>query len=405
VTDTQVTVNWGAASDDVSAPTALQYRLLKSTANNLDTIANAETNGNEVMPYTANTTTFAAAGLSPCVTYYFAVIVRDAAGNKALYTQQSSTTAPTVSCVSTLAGSTSGNVDGTGPGAQFNNPSGITELAGMLYVSDYTNGAIRQLNPTTGSVTTWVTSITGPEHLIASGSDIFVAGNHCIRKITSGPSMSTFAGSCGTSGYFNATGTSARFSTPVGIVSMGGNFYVGDSANDVIRQITSSAVVVTTYAGTAGSSGNSDGPNSSAQFYLPHGLAAVGSDLYVADWQNHCIRKIATSGTSTLAGNCVTSGVADGSGSNARFRNPRALTTDGSNLYVADEGNHCIRKLVIASAAVTTIAGSCGNTNSGWVDGHGPNARFNAPGALVLYGGVLYVADTQNHRIRKIVLP
>jgi len=345
VTDTQVTVNWGAASDDVSAPTALQYRLLKSTANNLDTITNAETNGNEVMPYTANTTTFTAAGLSPCVTYYFAVIVRDAAGNKALYTQQSSTTAPTVSCVSTLAGSTSGNADGTGPGARFNNPSGITELAGMLYVSDYTNNAIRQLNPATGSVTTWVPGITMPEHLIASGSDIFVAGNHCIRKITSGPSMSPFAGSCGTSGYSNATGTSALFSGPVGIVSMGGNFYVGDSANHVIRKIDSSAVV-TTYAGT-GSSGNTNGLNLSAQFYLPHGLAAVGSDLYVADWYNHCIRKITTSNTSTLAGSCGTSGVANGTGSSARFRYPRALTTDGSNLYVADEGNPAYASLLL----------------------------------------------------------
>jgi hypothetical protein len=216
--------------------------------------------------------------------------------------------------------------------------------------------------------------------------------------------MSIFAGSCGTSGYVNGAGGIARFSAPVGIVSMGGNFYVGDSANHVIRKIDSSAVV-TTYAGTVGSSGYTDGLNLSARFYLPHGLAAVGNDLYVADWQNHCIRKITTLNTSTLAGNCGTSGVADGLGSAARFRYPRALTTDGSNLYVADEGNHCIRKLVIASAVVTTIAGSCGNTNSGWVDGHGPNAQFNAPGALLLYGGVLYVADTQNHRIRKIVLP
>jgi hypothetical protein len=113
----------------------------------------------------------------------------------------------------------------------------------------------------------------------------------------------------------------------------------------VIRKIDSSAVV-TTYAGT-GSSGYWDAANSSARFYLPHGLAAVGSYLYVADWQNHCIRKITTSNTSTLAGNCGTSGVADGLDNAARFRYPRALTTDGSNLYVADEGNHCIRKIVL----------------------------------------------------------
>jgi hypothetical protein len=80
------------------------------------------------MPYTANTTTFTAAGLSPCVTYYFAVIVRDAAGNKALYTQQSSTTAPTVSCVSTLAGSTSGNADGTALGRALITPAALPNL-------------------------------------------------------------------------------------------------------------------------------------------------------------------------------------------------------------------------------------------------------------------------------------
>ncbi len=402
-TGTTITVSWGQASDDQTAVNLLEYRLLRSSSADLTSVAAAEANGNEVIPYQGNTLSFNATGLTPCVTYYFAVIVRDQAGNKSLYSQQSVTMQPTVSCVTTVAGSVAGNVDDSGSAARFNNPGGITSLSGLLYISDYTNSSIRQLNPATGSVTTWKTSITQPEHLTASGGDIYIAGNHCIRRANTG-SVTTFAGQCGTSGLTNSTGTSARFSNPVGMAALGSDLYVGDANNHLIRKLDSSATV-TTYAGT-GSSGAANGDKVTvAMFYQPHGLIAVGSDLYVADYLNHCIRKIDATNVSTLAGLCATSGTADGTGSAARFRYPRAVASDGTNLFIADEGNHCIRKIVISSGLVSTIAGSCGNLSTGTTDGHGPDARFNSPGVLTLYSGEIYVADTQNHRIRKITLP
>ena len=228
---------------------------------------------------------------------------------------------------------------------------------------------------------------------VDSSGNVYVADtdNHRIRKITLKGVVSTLAGS--TAGYNpeDAIGTEAQFSNPFGVaVDSDGNVYVADTDNHRIRKITS-ARVVSTLAG--------DG--TTAQFSFPAGVA-VDSDnnVYVADSGNHRIRKItSTGGISTLAGN-GSAGDKDATGTEARFRNPYDVAVDSSGiLYVADYHNHRIRKIT-SEGVVTTLAG---NGTAGDKNGAGTAAQFNYPsGVAVDSSGILYVADYSNNRIRKI---
>ncbi len=149
--------------------------------------------------------------------------------------------------------------------------------------------------------------------------------------------------------------------------------------------------------------GSADGTNAGARFFYPKGGAVDGSgNLYVADSGNHTIRKITPAGvTTTIAGLAGGSGSADGTNSTARFNNPCGLVMDpAGNLYVADSGNHTIR-LITPAGVVTTIAGKAGNY--GAVDGTNNVARFNQPMGIALDSATnLYVADTFNHTIREV---
>lgn len=132
----------------------------------------------------------------------------------------------------------------------------------------------------------------------------------------------------------------------------------------------SSSGIVTTVAGLATNSGSTDGTGTAARFNAPYGITSDGTNLYVADSVNRTIRQvvIATGVVTTLAGLAGSAGSTDGTGSAARFQSPQGITTDGTNLYVSDL-NHTIRQIVIATGVVTTLAGSAGSTGS--TDGTG----------------------------------
>ena len=157
---------------------------------------------------------------------------------------------------------------------------------------------------------------------------------------------------------------------------------------------------VTILAGFAGSSGFTDGAGSTAKFDKPYGITTDGTNLYVVDTGNHTIRKIviATGEVATLAGAVGSSASIDGTGSAANFAIPLGITTDGTNLYVNDL--HAIRKIVIATKEVTTLAGCVGC--QAHVDGTGSSVRFNAPISLTTDGSHLYVADYGDDTIREI---
>jgi sugar lactone lactonase YvrE len=160
---------------------------------------------------------------------------------------------------------------------------------------------------------------------------------------------------------------------------------------------------VSTFAGVLNSYGQTDGPGPTAMFGYPFGIAVDGAGvLYVADEGNSSIRKIAPDGTvSTLAGSLTgAAGFADGQGTSARFYRPDGVAVDGQgNVYVADTDNQRIRKIA-PDGTVTTLAGS----SYGYADGPGASALFAYPeGVAVDAQGNVYVADANNYRVRKIL--
>lgn len=214
--------------------------------------------------------------------------------------------------------------------------------------------------------------------------------------------VTTFAGTSSV-GAVDGTGPSARFHRPQGVaVDAAGNTYVADSDNATVRKITS-AGVVTTLAGVAGQPGADDGLASAARFNFPASLVCDSAgNLFVADANNHAIRRVTPTGeVSTYAGTIGTAGADDGPRLTARFHRPEGLALDAvGNLYVADAGNHTLRKIA-PDGSVTTIAGAASQPGS--VDGPAAAARFNRPFRLTLdRAGNLYISEAGNYDIRQL---
>jgi hypothetical protein len=333
--------------------------------------------------------------------------------------------------VSTIAGSVenSGFSNGTGTNATFNTPGAIAASAdGSLYLADIYNFVIRKLTWTgsnwaaqtfAGSGQSGNNDATGSNasFLFPTGISLDAAGNvyvadpvsETIRKISPAAVVRTVAGSIGSFGANDGTGSTARFGQPTDVaVDSLGNLFVVDKDYATIRMITP-AGVVSTFAGLPGNIGSDDGAGNDARFRYPQGIAVdLNNNLYVADTDNGTIRKITPSGVvTTIAGQPPVGQddrFADGTNNTARFNQPRDLAVDNAgNIYVTDTDNNAIRKVTPAGTnwVVTTIAGFF-RTN-GIADGIGTNALFNGPTDIALDGGgSLYVADSANATIRRI---
>jgi sugar lactone lactonase YvrE len=337
-------------------------------------------------------------------------------------TPASSSVAPASSTgaaqVSTLAGSgATGKANGQGTAASFNDPVGVVvDANGAVYVADTGNHLIRKIDAS-GNVTTLAgsgaagsangqgtaASFDFPNRIAIDKSGIvYVAdsGNSLIRKIDTSGHVTTLAGS-GVPGSANGQGTAASFNFPTGIaVDASGNLYVADAGNNLIRKIDTSGNV-TTLAGS-GAAGAANGVGTAASFNAARGIAVdAGGNVYVADTSNNLIRKIDTSGNVTTLAGAGAQGAANGQGTAASFNGPYGLVVDANgNLYVADTDNNLIRKIDV-SGNVTTVAGA----GQGSANGQGTAASFFSPsGVAVDASGNLYVADTLNNLIRKIVV-
>ena len=225
---------------------------------------------------------------------------------------------------------------------------------------------------------------------------------HTISKITSAGVVTTLAGTPGMAGAQDGSGSAARFNSPTGVaVDHAGNLYIADQNNHTIRKIDS-AGVVSTFAGQAGQTGSTDGTGADARFYIPAGVAVdANGNVYVADLGNDTIRKITSEGiTTTLAGTAGDSGFSNGTGRSARFLSPKGVAVDhAGNVYVADLGNEIVRKIT-SGGVVTTLAGTAGQP--GLADGTGLAALFNSPISVAVdRTGNVFVTDSFN-TIRRI---
>jgi sugar lactone lactonase YvrE len=314
-----------------------------------------------------------------------------------------------------------GAADGSIAAATFSNPQGISLSGGNLYVTDSGNNTIRQIALASQTVSTlagaaWGADGTGaaarfntPGYTTTDGVNLYVSdsNDYTIRKIVIATgAVSTLAGQSGQWGFVDGVGTDARFGFPMGITNDGTNLYVADQGNNTIRKIVIATGAVTTLAGS-GQSGSNDGTGHAALFYGPTGITTDGANLYVADQWNNDIRKIviATRVVTTLAGSANLSGSTDGTGTAALFSSPSGITTDGTNLYVADSNNYKIRQIVIATGVVSSLTGTADTSmGSGAADGAGTAATFNWAQDITTDGTNLYVADSGNNKIRQIVI-
>ena len=237
----------------------------------------------------------------------------------------------------------------------------------------------------------------------AGGGYLVDRGNHRVRKVDAAGAVGPLAGT-GQAGYVDGDLKTARFNAPSGIaVGPSGKVYVADGGNHCIRAID--GAVVRTLAGACGTSGFADGSASKARFNSPNGLAVMGTYLLVADTGNNVIRAVlmATGSVITIAGS-GTPGYKDDTRNRAEFRSPIDLVVDqGGNIYVTDSLNHAVRKVVGAFRRGGTVTTEAGTGTPGKDDGEALKARFSTPWGIALdQAGNIFVADRGNHAIRTI---
>lgn len=233
------------------------------------------------------------------------------------------------------------------------------------------------------------------------GGTVFIAdrGHHRIASVDPAGTVTVIAGS-GTPGKVDGFGAAAQFKEPQGIAvdSVRRVIYVADTGNHLIRRMTFDGLV-TTFAGT-GRGEDRDGIGTDAGFKEPVGLALdLTGNLYVADSGNDKIRMVTPSGTVTTFAGTGRPGYGDGPAALALFKGPRGVAVSPLGVvFVADTKNHAIRR--IAGGVVSTLAGT---THGGSVDGPPNVAEFKEPSGIAVDDlGYLWIADTKNHQIRRI---
>ena len=225
--------------------------------------------------------------------------------------------------------------------------------------------------------------------------------NCCIRKVTLTGVTSTYSGKCTFCGFADGSASTAQFQNPINMAIDSNNIiYLAGYGDGRIRKILTDGSVSTFAGGSA--MGNNDGPLLNSRFNYPSDVKIdKNGNLFVADNGNHLIRKISSGSVSVYAGSIA--GYADAVGLQARFRNPFAIAIDSTgNIYVSDNGNFMIRKIDIF-ANVTTISGtaSLGVPIRGYADGEINEALFSDPrGMTVDSNGTIYVSDWDSSTIR-----
>ncbi len=331
--------------------------------------------------------------------------------------------------ITTVAGNGIGGYSGDGGAATstyLNSPASVAvDAAGNLYIADRDNSRIRRVTP--GGTITTVTGNGTPGYSGDGGSatsallyspvgvavdadgNLYIADtrNSRIRRVTPGGTITTVAGN-GTVGYSGDGGaaTSAQLFFPYGVaVDAAGNMYIGDNGNHRIRRVTPGGIITTVAGNGNGGYSGDGGAATSAQLELPFGVAVdAAGNLYVADAGNHRIRRVTPGGIiTTVAGNWTGGYSGDGgAATSAQLFFPYGVAVDAAgNLYIADRDNNRIRR-VTPGGIITTVAGNGTQGYSG-DGGAATGAQLNGPrGVAVDDARNLYIADYGNSRIRRV---
>lgn len=343
-----------------------------------------------------------------------------------------STTVSVAQTITTVAGTGIAGYNGDNVQATstaLKRPAAIAmDGSGNLFIADAENQRIRKV-ATDGTITTVAGSgtagfsgdggaaidakISNPIGIAIDGNgNLFIAdwNNQRIRKVNSNGTITTVAGT-GIQGFSGDGGpaTNARLTAPSGVAVDGnGNLFIVDNANHRIRKVDLNGII-TTVAGTGIQGYNGDGIQAtSARLNFPEDVAVDGTgNLFIADWNNHRVRKVGTDGIiTTVAGNGQLFFSGDGGPAvNATLRYPSGITLDGSgNLFISDQTNHRIRR-VSTTGIISTIAGN-GTAGFSGDGGLATNAALNGPAGLATDGsGNLFITDVDNHRIRRVSIP
>ncbi len=312
---------------------------------------------------------------------------------------------------------------GPATSARLNDPTGVAfdTAAGVLYISDTENHRIRTVGPT-GTIVTHIgtgtpgsdtgpprhkAEVDSPERITFAFGGLLIAdtGNDMIRFVSnSGGNLDIRAGT-GTGGFSGDGGaaTSAQLSNPTGVAAgTGGAFFIADSGNDRLRRVTSGGTI-STYAGR-NHDGGDGGAATGAGLNQPFGVATDGAgNVFIADWANHRVRRVSGGIITTVAGTGVAGTTGDGgAATSALLRDPADVAVDAAgNIYIADAGNHKIRR-VSPGGVITTFAGT-GLEGFAGDGGAAASAQLDTPYGLDIdAAGNLYIADTGNHRIRRV---
>jgi sugar lactone lactonase YvrE len=303
----------------------------------------------------------------------------------------------------------------------------VATYAGSLYIADTNNGRVRKVDFGTGLVNTVVgCSVSGggdggpatsaglhmPQSVaLDSFGNIYVAESSCVRKVVQSTGLiSTYAGNpnIGNFGGDGGPATAALLNLPVSLaLDGGGNLYIVDSENGLVRRVDSSTGLISTAAGMVWATDFSGdgGPATAASLNYAYGVAVdSGGNIYIGDTQNNRVRKVASS---TGVINTVVGGYPGDGGpaTNVQLYNPCGVVLDNAgNCYIADSGNNRVRKLITSTGVIYTVAG---NGEGGYSGDGGPAtaARLSSPVGVLWDGsGNLYIASKWSGLIRAVDL-
>ena|GEM_PF-282085 len=369
-------------------------------------------------------------------------MVPDSVGNLYIadtYNQRIRKVAAGSGIISTVAGSgstgfTTGGFSGDGGAATaagLSSPSGVAlDSAGNLYIADSGNGRVRKVAAGSGIITTvagngsqgfsgdggpaTAAGLFGPSGVtLDSAGNLYIVDqyNLRIRKVAAGSGIITTAAGNGSRGFSGDGGaaTAAGFAGPSGVaLDFAGNLYIADGSDNRVRKVAAGNGIISTVAGNGSQGSSGDGGAAmAAGLNYPGGVVLDSAGiLYIADTSNNRIRKV-TAGSgiiTTVAGNGSQGFTGDGSAATAAGLNSsRGVSLDsGGNVYIADSGNNRIRKVAAGSGIITTVAGNGSQGSSG--DGGAATAAglIDPYGVTLDSAGNLYIADTENHLIRKV---